>query len=195
MLRLPRLVDLLRLRAPNRPSREAERHASWLELFFDLVFVLALSGITVRLGGAAAPTADQILVALGIYIVVQWSWVGQAFFDARFELDDVPHRLLVLIATAGAGAEALGTRESIESYLLPIGYLVVRGALIAAYLRVYLSDRPARPLVSVYLIGFGIGWRRDRPEDCGDGNTHGVEGVWRLSWSLSRRRGQRSQAR
>ena len=158
MLRLPRLVDLLRLRAPNRPSREAERHASWLELFFDLVFVLALSGITVRLGGAAAPTADQILVALGIYIVVQWSWVGQAFFDARFELDDVPHRLLVLIATAGAGAEALGTRESIESYLLPIGYLVVRGALIAAYLRVYLSDRPARPLVSVYLIGFGIGW-------------------------------------
>jgi low temperature requirement protein LtrA len=129
-----------------------------LELFFDLVFVLAMTGITSRLNGPTLPTLSQIAVALGIYALVQWSWVGQAFFDARFDLDDVPHRLLVLVATVGAGAEALGTRQSIDSYLLPIGYLVVRGALILAYVRVYLSDQPARAVVPVYLVGFGSGW-------------------------------------
>jgi len=33
---------------------------------------------------------------------------------------------------------------------------VVRGALILAYLRVYLSDQPAREVVPVYLVGFRL---------------------------------------
>jgi low temperature requirement protein LtrA len=161
VVRLPppaSLLLLLRLKAPDAISDESERHASWLELFFDLVFVLALSGITQRLGDRPDPPVGLLLEALGVFVLVQWAWTGQCYYDNRFDLDDVPHRLLVLLATAGAGAIALGTRDVNGSLLLPIGYLVVRGALILMYLRVYWSDRPARGVVPVYLVGFGIGW-------------------------------------
>jgi low temperature requirement protein LtrA len=157
VVRPPRLGFLLRRRAPEVVEEE-ERHATWLELFFDLLFVLALTGIISRLGNQTAPPAGAILDAAGIFVLVQWAWVGQAFYDNRFNLDDVPHRLLVLAATAGVGAIAAGTRDVPNSLLLPIGYLVVRGALILQYLRVYFSDLPNRGVTPVYLTGFGTGW-------------------------------------
>lgn len=157
-MRPPRLRLLLRWRANDPLDQQSERHATWLELFFDLVFVLALSGITDRLSDTASPPAGQVIEALGVFIVVQWAWVGQAYFDNRFNLDDVPQRLLTLVATAGAGAIAAGTRDLSDSLLLPIGYLVVRGSLILMYVRVYWSGLPARGVVPVYLIGFGFGW-------------------------------------
>lgn len=134
------------------------RHATWLELFFDLVFVLALLAVTARLETDEVPSWLEIGAALGIFVIVQWAWVGQAFFDTRYDPDDVPHRLLVLLATAGAGIITLGVRTVPVSLHLPVGYLVVRGALILMYLRVLASDRSSRELVTVYLTGFGAGW-------------------------------------
>ncbi|WP_345627120.1 low temperature requirement protein A [Rugosimonospora acidiphila] len=155
--RLSRIADRLRLRYPGGPDAEQERHATWLELFFDLVFVLALSGVTARLG-TGSPDAARIGVAIGLFVLVQWAWIGQAFYDTRFDPDDVPHRLLVLIAGAGAGAIALGVRDVPVGVLLPIGYLVVRGALLLMYLRVLTADRSNADLVAVYGAGFGTGW-------------------------------------
>jgi low temperature requirement protein LtrA len=146
------------LRLPRTPDPEAERHATWLELFFDLVFVLAMLAVTARLDTNEVPSWLRVGTALGIYLLVQWAWVGQAFFDTRYDPDDVPHRLLVLVATAGAGIIALGVRNVPASLHLPVGYLVVRGALILLYLRVLVSDRSSRELVVVYLTGFGTGW-------------------------------------
>jgi low temperature requirement protein LtrA len=156
--RLSRIVDRLRLRHPGGPDPDEERHATWLELFFDLVFVLALSGVTARLGTRAPPAASQIAVAIAIFVLIQWAWIGQCFYDTRYDPDDVPHRLMVLVAAVGAGAIALGVRRVPNGLLLPIGYLVVRGALLLMYLRVLASDRSAREVVAVYGSGFGVAW-------------------------------------
>jgi low temperature requirement protein LtrA len=155
---LSRVVAALRLRHPGQPNSAEQRHATWLELFFDLVFVLALSGVTGRLGTGEGPSAGQIGTAAGIYVLVQWAWIGQCYYDTRFDPDDVPNRLIVLVATAGVGAMALGVRHAPVGLLLPAGYLVVRGALLLMYLRVLSIDRSPRPLVAVYGTGFGIGW-------------------------------------
>ena len=158
MTGLSRLVDVLRLRHPGGPDVGEERHATWLELFFDLVFVLALLGVTGRLGGTSSPSAAQLGSSLGLYVLIVWTWVGQSFYDTRYDPDDTPHRLLVLAATVGAGAIALGVRHVPAGLLLPVGYLIVRGCLFAMYLRVLTADRAARDLVAVYLTGFGTGW-------------------------------------
>jgi low temperature requirement protein LtrA len=153
---LRRALDVLR---PSRqPDLAEERHATWLELFFDLVFVLALSAITARLDVDGLPTWTQIVAALGLFGLVQWGWVGQAFYDTRYDPDDVPHRLLVLLAAAGATTVALGTRDVPASIELPVGYLVLRGALLVMYLRVLASDRALKEVVFTYLTGFSIGW-------------------------------------
>jgi low temperature requirement protein LtrA len=153
---LARAYRLFRL--PSRPDTEAERHATWLELFFDLVFVLALSAVTARLNTVTAPTWAQIGIAFGIFGLVQWAWVGQAFYDTRYDPDDNPHRLLVLLAATGAATIALGTREVPAGVELPAGYLVLRGSLLIMYLRVLVSDRSSREVVVTYFIGFTAGW-------------------------------------
>lgn len=158
MSRLSWAVDRLRLRHPGGRDPEEERHATWLELFFDLAFVLALLGVTARLGTRPSPSAVQLGAALGIFVLIQWSWFGQAFYDTRYDPDDVPHRLLVLAAILGAGAMALGVEHAPAGLLLPVGYLIVRGCLLVMYLRVLSADRSSRDLVAVYLTGFGTGW-------------------------------------
>jgi low temperature requirement protein LtrA len=154
-----RLAAKLGLRAPTPATDEAgHRHASWLELFFDVVFVFALGAVINRLGTAPVPTALDLLIVGGLYVVVQWAWVGQVFYDTRYDPDDIPHRLLVLIALVGAGAIALGVGDVPRSLLFPVGYLIIRGVLLLLYLRVRPSGAAAREVTNVYFLGFGLGW-------------------------------------
>jgi low temperature requirement protein LtrA len=120
--------------------------------------VLALLRVQGRLEQSAAPSGGQVAATFGLYAVIWWAWLGQAFYDTRFDPDDVPHRLSVLVATAGGGALALGAANVPHSLVLPIGYLIVRGTLIALYLRVRNSSPDVRKLTAVYFAGFGLGW-------------------------------------
>ena len=155
MIRLPRITGRWGLEPAALPSDEA-RHATWLELFFDLVFVLALAAVQSRLTDEV-PGAGDILRTAGLFVVVWWAWVGQAFYDTRFDPDDFPHRVSVLIGMLGAGTMAVGVRDAPDTLLLPIGYLVVRATLLALYLRVRGTSPTARRLTGVYLSGFGAG--------------------------------------
>ncbi|MBF9135392.1 low temperature requirement protein A [Plantactinospora sp. S1510] len=155
MIRLPRLSVRWGLEPSALPSEEA-RHATWLELFFDLVFVLALAAVQSRLADEV-PSADEILRTAGLFVVVWWAWVGQAFYDTRFDPDDFAHRVSVLVGMLGAGTMAVGVRDAPDTLLLPVGYLVVRATLLALYLRVRGTSPTARRLSGVYLSGFGAG--------------------------------------
>lgn len=66
MNRLSRTADRLRLRHPGGPDPNVERHASWHELFFDLVFVLTLLGVTARLDTRPSPSPAQLAAAVGL---------------------------------------------------------------------------------------------------------------------------------
>ncbi|MGW4461546.1 low temperature requirement protein A [Micromonospora sp. NPDC004704] len=146
----------LGLRESELPLDQDERHATWLELFFDLVFVLALATVQNRLD-VPTPHLGDLAATLGLFAVVWLAWIGQAFYDTRFDPDDLIHRLAVLVGMVGAGAMAVGAASAPHTLLLPIGYIVVRVMLIVLYLRVRNSTPLAHRLTTVYLIGFGAG--------------------------------------
>ena len=77
-----------------------ERHATWLELFFDLVFVVAVAQLADGLG--EDPSVHGFLVFAGLFVAVWWAWVGYTFYADRFDTDDPPHRILKI---AGMFAE------------------------------------------------------------------------------------------
>ncbi|GAB3965447.1 low temperature requirement protein A [Plantactinospora veratri] len=156
MIRPRRIIERWGLDPKSLPGGDEARHATWLELFFDLVFVLALAAVQDRLTDAV-PDADEILRTAGLFVIVWWAWVGQAFYDTRFDPDDLRHRLAVLVGMIGAGIMAVGAKDAPDTLLLPIGYLVVRGTLLALYLRVRGIGATARELTTVYLIGFSAG--------------------------------------
>ncbi|WP_030488668.1 low temperature requirement protein A [Micromonospora chokoriensis] len=139
-------------------DESGQRHATWLELFLDLIFVYALAAVVGRLGNDPTPSPSAVLAVIGLFVVIQWAWLGQVYYDTRFDPDDALHRLLVLVALVGAGAMTLGVDEVPESVLLPVGYLIVRGVLLLLYLRARPTSPMARMVTTVYLIGFGSGW-------------------------------------
>ncbi|RKN28165.1 low temperature requirement protein A [Micromonospora musae] len=153
------LTDRLVQSRPAVLGDEAgHRHASWLELFFDVVFVFALAAVAGRLGHDPTPRLTSVLAAAGIFVVVEWAWVGHVYYDTRYDPDDSVHRLMMLGALLGAGAITLGVDEVPKGLLFPVGYLIVRGVLLLLYLRARPTSEGARMVTTVYLIGFGAGW-------------------------------------
>jgi low temperature requirement protein LtrA len=82
-----RLLDPPRLRTRGRGVDEMRR-ATWLELFFDLVFVAAVSQLANAL--AAEPTTTRFFEFLGLFVPVWWAWMGFTFYANRFDTDDLP---------------------------------------------------------------------------------------------------------
>ena len=75
-------------------SLERERHASWLELFYDLVFASAVS----QIGHSLYVNNNSIMSFLGtisLFVPVWWAWIGVTFYAARFETDDRPSSFCV----------------------------------------------------------------------------------------------------
>ncbi|MFI6266338.1 low temperature requirement protein A [Micromonospora sp. NPDC051006] len=154
-----RLAGRVVARRPTATVDEAgHRHATWFELFFDVIFVFALAAVVDRLGEDTTPHARSVITVFGLFLVVQWAWVGHAYYATRYESDDLSHRLLLLLALLGAGAITLGVDEVPTGEMLPVGYLIVRGVLLLLYLRARPTTQAARAGTLVYLIGFGIGW-------------------------------------
>ncbi len=150
-----RLLDPPRLRTRGRGVDEMRR-ATWLELFFDLVFVAAVSQLANAL--AAEPTTTRFFEFLGLFVPVWWAWMGFTFYANRFDTDDLPYRLLMLCAMFGVAVLATtipsvftGATEG-----FPIAYVAVRLVLIALYARASRHVPEAQALVRVFLRGFSL---------------------------------------
>jgi low temperature requirement protein LtrA len=144
--------------APVRLQSLAPAHGrkvTWLELFFDLIFVAAVSQV-------AAPLRDDYTVAglvrfAPLFVLIWWAWTGHAIFSTRFDTDDRQQRALTLLqmfAVAAMAANAKDALDSRSSAGFAAAYAAVRFILVAQYLRAS-RLRDARPLTIRYLAGHG----------------------------------------
>src|SRR5215813_9508253 len=76
-----------------------ERHASWLELFFDLVFVLAVSQVSHVL--SSETDLNGFLKYIILFVPVWWSWIGYTFYADRFETTETIYRVLMFAGMLG----------------------------------------------------------------------------------------------
>jgi low temperature requirement protein LtrA len=73
---ISRLLRPPRLRATLEEGEASDlRHATWMELFYDLVFVVAISALGGRLSDDYSPAG--ILQFVGLFIPVWWAWSGR----------------------------------------------------------------------------------------------------------------------
>jgi low temperature requirement protein LtrA len=77
-------------------QRDEERTSTWLELFFDLCFVVAVAALASGLHHD--PDAGGMLRFLGLFVPVWWSWMIFTWYATSFDNDDVPYRLTLLAA-------------------------------------------------------------------------------------------------
>jgi low temperature requirement protein LtrA len=82
-------VMLHRLVRPIRlwPATATDRRVTWLELFFDLIFVAAVAQVGLPLA------SDYSLAGLARYAVmfllIWWAWLGHTLYCTRFDTDDL----------------------------------------------------------------------------------------------------------
>jgi low temperature requirement protein LtrA len=150
-----RLLEPPRLRTRGR-GVDQERRATWLELFFDLVFVAAVGQLANSL--AAEPTTARFFEFLGLFVPVWWAWMGFTFYANRFDTDDLPYRLLMLCAMFGVAVLATTIpsvfRGATEGFA--IAYIAVRIVLVTLYARASRHVPEARRLVRTFLAFFGL---------------------------------------
>lgn len=144
------------LRLRSRDGREPGRKVTWLELFFDLVFVAAVAQV-------GEPLAHDYSVAgLGryafLFFLIWWAWHGHTLFATRFDTDDVLQRGLTLVQMFAAAAMAVNAKQDLgsrDSAGFAAAYAVMRFVLVAQYLRARRIGE-SRVLTTTYAAGFGL---------------------------------------
>lgn len=139
-----------------RSLASEQRKVTWLELFFDLIFVAAVSQV-------AEPLRHDYSVAglvrfAPLFVLIWWAWTGQAVFATRFDTDDAAGRALTLVQMFGVAAMAANATDALDSRSsagFAAAYAALRFILVAQYFRAR-HVRDARPLAMRYLAGHGI---------------------------------------
>jgi low temperature requirement protein LtrA len=132
------------------------RKVTWLELFFDLIFVAAVAQVGEPLGDDY--TLSGLIRYSTLFILIWWAWLGNSVFATRFNSDDVLQRVLTLVqmfAVAAMAANAGDALDSRSSAGFAAAYAVIRLVLVAQYWRARQVDC-ARGLATRYLAGHGV---------------------------------------
>jgi low temperature requirement protein LtrA len=134
-----------------------ERRATWLELFYDLVFVVAIAELSHNLSKDVSLSGFVAFVAL--FIPVWWCWIGATFYATLFDTDDLGDRLLTLLQMSIIIALTINLHHglSTSSHGFAISYIAARFVLILQYLIAGHYATEARPLTNWYIRGCSIG--------------------------------------
>lgn len=156
----------------GRDPYEAHRVATPLELLFDLTFVIAF--------GVAASQFAHLLAeghlggALAGFLfatfAVSWAWINFSWFASAYDTDDWIYRLTTMVQMVGVLVLALGLPQlsasideggHLDTRIVVAGYVVMRIALVAQWLRAARQDPERRAACLTYAAAVAVaqlGW-------------------------------------
>jgi low temperature requirement protein LtrA len=154
-VKLPKVLSPPVLRITE--GAEEKRSASWLELFFDLVFVVAIAQLAVALSDDLS--GGGFLRFTLLFVPVWWSWAGYTNYADRFDTDDPVFRAMMLAGMLGIAALAVNVPEAFAggSGAFAASYVAVRVVLILLYERARRNVPAARALITVTMAVFVVG--------------------------------------
>ena len=147
---------------PRRGSRMAtvlreDERVTALELFFDLVFVLALTQCTTLM--SHDPTWAGMAKGLAVLAVLWWSWGGYAWLTSVVDPEEGAVRLVMFGAMAAMLVAALGVPGAFggTALLFACAYGVVRAAHIMLFLLASRDDPGLRRSVTGLAVSTAVG--------------------------------------
>jgi low temperature requirement protein LtrA len=135
-------------------DRYEERHATWLELFFDLVFVVAIAELGTSL--AHHVSARDFLIYLGLFVPVIWAWAGFTFYATRFDTDDLVYRVHTFAGMFCVAALATTIPAVFEGHGngFALAYAAIRIVIVLLYVRAWYHVPAARGLTGWFIALF-----------------------------------------
>jgi low temperature requirement protein LtrA len=132
------------------------RAVSWLELFFDLFFVVVIASIAHNFAGDISK--HGLITFVACFFPIWWIWIGATYYFERFETEGLDNRVftfLLMIPVAGMAVFAHHALESNFNYF--VGSYIV-GRIIIAFLwgRATYHDKEFREAGLLFTAGFLI---------------------------------------
>ncbi len=133
-----------------------ERRVTWLELFFDLVFVVAIAELAHAL--AEHVDAAGILSFVLLFVPVWWVWLGATFYNDRFETEDVSYRAFTFLQMVPVAALAIFAHDALGATAVgfALAYAAARILLTLLWLRGGWHNPAFAPVTTRYAIGFSV---------------------------------------
>jgi low temperature requirement protein LtrA len=148
-------------RMVSRDGGEGHRVASPLELLFDLVFVVAVSQASSNLHHLISDdhVGQGVIAYLMVFFAVWWAWMNFTWFASAFDTDDWLYRLLTIVQMGGVLLLAAGVQSAMVDFdylLVTWGYVIMRLAMVAQWVRAAVSDPSSRATSVRFAIGIGV---------------------------------------
>lgn len=159
-------------RMSGRDPHELHRVATPLELLFDLTFVVAFGVAASEFAHLLAE--DHVGAGLAGFafstFAVCWAWINFSWFASAFDTDDWAYRLTTMVQMVGVIILALGIPPvfasieegaHVDNRLMVAGYIVMRIAMVAQWIRAARQDPDRRTACLTYAATITIaqiGW-------------------------------------
>src|SRR3954447_16732652 len=130
------------------PREEAQQRVTFLELFFDLVFVFAITQVTALM--SKDPTWAGVGRGMLVLSALWWAWAGYAWLTNRVNPEEGGVRLAFFGAMAVLLVASLAVPRafSTDAEVFGVAYLLVRAAHIGLFSISARDDDRVRHLVA-----------------------------------------------
>ena len=127
----------------------AGKRVSWVELYFDLIFVFAVGQLSHLM--VADPHWGGLGRALGLFIPLWWTWIGFAVLYNRHGEDRTSQRLLVLAGTLPCAVAAIETHAAAGGHGMAFTFALAGARLILALAFAFTAGQARR-----VALGYGL---------------------------------------
>ncbi|MDA1361138.1 low temperature requirement protein A [Glycomyces luteolus] len=159
-------------RMTARDPEESHRTATPLELLFDLTLVVAFSQAGAQMAhllelGHYGPAIGAFSFSV---FAICWAWINYSWLASAFDNDDVFFRVATMVQMLGVLIIALGLPQMfhsidegvhVDNSVVVAGYVVMRVAMIALWLRIarHVSEQRRNALTYAVLMGIAqVAW-------------------------------------
>ena len=132
------------------------RSATWLELFFDLIFVINIAGLTHHL--AAHPDADTLGQVAALYLPLFLVWAGHTTYATRFDDGSILQTMLTLLLMFALAGSAVFVQSGMDEQAASFtrAQFAARAVLALLYLEAHFRVPAARRFTWFLLVGFAV---------------------------------------
>jgi low temperature requirement protein LtrA len=138
-------------------KRPDERKVSWLELFYDLVYVAAVSQMT----GQFAEHLNWAGLGqfLFLFALVFWSWLNGSLYHDLHSGENLRTRYLTLVQMTTVVAVAISINDLSENHhqTFAVSFAVLKAVILYLWLAVGFYDAAYKTVNRFYVINYGIG--------------------------------------
>lgn len=136
-------------------EEDQERKVSWLELFFDLIFVAVIAELAHDLAKhISLPGVGKFIL---LFIPVYWVWIGATYYNERFETEGIENRIFTFLQMLPVAGLAVFAHHGLgeTSVAFALCYAFARLLTTILWILAGIHEPSFRPTARWFVSGFG----------------------------------------